>query len=64
MSVTDENFQSYLEASLKYHLVDCVKPQLTELLLGFFDVIPEALLAIFDYKELEQLVTFNSGDEQ
>jgi E3 ubiquitin-protein ligase NEDD4 len=33
-----------------------VKPQLTELLLGFFDVMEEPLLTLFDFQELELLM--------
>jgi E3 ubiquitin-protein ligase NEDD4 len=33
-----------------------IKNQLTELLLGFFDVIPEPLLTVFDFQELELLM--------
>jgi len=33
-----------------------VRTQLTELLLGFFDVIPEPLLTVFDFQELELLM--------
>ena len=54
--VTNDNLPEFLEANLKYHLMDRVKPQLTELLLGFFDVIPESLLTIFDFQELELLM--------
>ncbi|CAJ1948129.1 unnamed protein product [Cylindrotheca closterium] len=56
IEVTNENFPEYVEACLKYKLMDMVKPQLTELLLGFFDVIPEPLLTIFDFQELELLM--------
>jgi len=56
IDVTNENFPEYVEACLKYKLMDCVKPQLNELLLGFFDVIPEPLLTIFDFQELELLM--------
>ena len=56
MEVTKENLPEYLEANLKYRMMDRVKPQLTELLLGFFDVIPEPLLTIFDFQELELLL--------
>ena len=38
------------------HQQDRVKPQLTELLLGFYDVIPESLLTIFDFHQLELLM--------
>lgn len=56
IEVTNDNFPEYLEACLKYRLLDRVKPQLTELLLGFFDVIPEPILTIFDFQELELLL--------
>ena len=51
--LTNDNLPEYLEANLMYHLMDRVKPQLKELLLGFYDVIPEPLLTIFDFQELE-----------
>lgn len=54
--VNNDNFPEYLEACLKYKLMDRVKPQMNELLLGFFDVIPEPLLTIFDFQELELLM--------
>lgn len=54
--LTNENFPDYMESNLKYYLLEQVKPQLKELILGFFDVIPEALLAVFDYEELEELL--------
>ena len=56
IEVSNDNFPEYLEACLKYKLMDRVKPQLNELLLGFFDVIPEPLLTIFDFQELELLM--------
>jgi HECT-domain (ubiquitin-transferase) len=51
--VTIENLGEYLEASLRYRMMDRIQPQLTELLLGFFDVVPEPALTIFDCNELE-----------
>lgn len=54
--VTNDNLPDFLEANLKFHLLDRVKPQLTELLLGFYDIIPESLLTIFDFQELELLM--------
>ena len=56
VAVTNDNLPEFLEANLKYHLMDRVKHQLKELLLGFFDVIPEPLLTIFDFQELELLM--------
>lgn len=54
--VTDDNFAEYAEACFRYKLMDRTKPQLKELLLGFCDVIPEPLLSIFDFQELELLM--------
>jgi len=53
IEVTNDNFPEYIEAMLKYKLMDCIKPQLNALLLGFYDVIPEPLMTIFDFQELE-----------
>lgn len=51
--VTNENLEQYLESNLRYRLLERTRPQLQELLLGFFDVIPEPPLTIFDANELE-----------
>lgn len=56
IEVDNQNFPEYLEACLKYRMMMAVKPQLTELLLGFYDVIPEPLLTVFDFQELELLM--------
>jgi len=56
IEVTNDNFPEYLEACLKHRMLDRVKPQMNELLLGFFDVIPEPLLTVFDFQELELLM--------
>jgi HECT-domain (ubiquitin-transferase) len=56
IEVNNDNFAEYLEACFKYIMVDRIKPQLTELLLGFFDVILEPLLTVFDFQELELLM--------
>jgi len=56
VSVTNDNLPEFMEANLNYHLMDRVKPQQTELLLGFYDIIPEPLLTIFDFQELELLM--------
>jgi E3 ubiquitin-protein ligase NEDD4 len=53
ITVTNDNLASYLEAQLKYRLVDRVKNQLKEFLRGFYDVVPEPLLSVFDFQELE-----------
>merc|ERR1711971_126278 len=41
VEVNNDNFPEYLEACFKYRLLERVKPQLNELMLGFYDVIPE-----------------------
>ena len=56
IDVTNDNLPQFLEANMKYHMMDRVKAQLTELLLGFYDVVPEPLLTIFDFQELELLM--------
>jgi E3 ubiquitin-protein ligase NEDD4 len=56
VEVTAENLPEYMEAYMKYKLIGNVQPQLTEILLGFFDVIPEPLMTIFDFQELELLM--------
>jgi len=56
MDVVEDNLPEYIEACLKYRLLGRYEAQLNELLLGFFDVIPEPLLTIFDFQELELLM--------
>mmetsp|Transcript_4676 Transcript_4676/g.5928 ORF Transcript_4676/g.5928 Transcript_4676/m.5928 type:complete len:844 (-) Transcript_4676:425-2956(-) len=56
IEVTIDNLPEYMEACLKYRMLGRIKNQLTELLLGFFDVIPEPLLTVFDFQELELLM--------
>jgi len=55
--VTNANLPEFMEVNLKYHMMERVRPQITELLLGFYDVIPEPLLTIFDFQELELLMS-------
>jgi hypothetical protein len=54
--VTAENLPQYLEANLRYRMLDRTKEQLTEILLGFFDVVPEPALTVFDPNELELIL--------
>lgn len=55
-AVTGENLSEYLELYFKYLMLERIKPQITELLLGFYDVIPEPLLTVFDYQEIELMM--------
>jgi len=54
--VTAENLPQYLESNLQYRMLDRTKPQITELLLGFFDIVPEPALTVFDPNELELIL--------
>ena len=56
IEVNDTNFPEYIVACFKYRLFERCKDQLSELLLGFFEVVPEPLLAVFDFQELEELI--------
>jgi HECT-domain (ubiquitin-transferase) len=54
--VSNENLQEYLEANIRYRIFSRISSQLTELLLGFFDVVPEPALTVFDANELELML--------
>mmetsp|Transcript_12724 Transcript_12724/g.16608 ORF Transcript_12724/g.16608 Transcript_12724/m.16608 type:complete len:804 (+) Transcript_12724:296-2707(+) len=54
--VTNNNLDEYIEAVIKYYLMERTRPQMTELMLGFYDVFDEGLLTIFDSQELELLL--------
>lgn len=56
ITVTNDNLPQYLEAQLKYRTLGRVRSQLAELLRGFYDVVPEPLLAILDFQDLELLL--------
>ena len=56
IDVTEVNLPEYLEACLKYRLLNQCEYQTYELPLEFFDVIPQSLLSLFDYEEPELLM--------
>ena len=56
ITVTNTNLPKYLEAQLKYRLFNRYKVQLMEFCKGFYDVVPEPLLSVFDFQELELLL--------
>ena len=56
LNVTHENIPEYIEARLKYHVMGRYEAQLNEILVGIYEVVPEALLTIFDFQELELLM--------
>ncbi|RHY91921.1 hypothetical protein DYB35_010060, partial [Aphanomyces astaci] len=53
IDVTDANKLEYLSLVLEYKMLGSIAPQLKELLLGLYEVIPRSMLSVFDYQELE-----------
>ncbi|RLO11826.1 hypothetical protein DYB28_004112, partial [Aphanomyces astaci] len=56
ISVTVVNKAAYLDLLFQYHILDSVSYQLLLLLGALYSVVPEELLKVFDYKELELLL--------
>eukprot|EP00579_Thalassiosira_antarctica_P012180 CAMPEP_0201918678 /NCGR_PEP_ID=MMETSP0903-20130614/7762_1 /ASSEMBLY_ACC=CAM_ASM_000552 /TAXON_ID=420261 /ORGANISM="Thalassiosira antarctica, Strain CCMP982" /LENGTH=769 /DNA_ID=CAMNT_0048455033 /DNA_START=136 /DNA_END=2445 /DNA_ORIENTATION=+ len=56
IDVVENNLPEYIEACLRYRLLGRYEAQMSELMLGFYDVLPEPLLTIFDFQELELLM--------
>lgn len=56
IDVTRDNRTRYLDALFKYHVLDSVSEQLLSFLTALYDVVPEGLLKLFDYQELELLM--------
>ncbi|KAG7392582.1 hypothetical protein PHYBOEH_006322 [Phytophthora boehmeriae] len=56
IDVTRENRTRYLDALFKYHVLGSVSDQLLAFLTALYDVVPEGLLKLFDYQELELLM--------
>lgn len=46
-TVTDENKHEYLALRVRYHLLDCMAPQVWQLLRGLYEVVPRELLSVF-----------------
>jgi E3 ubiquitin-protein ligase NEDD4 len=55
-TVTNDNLEEYLALQCQYRLLGRIKEQVKQMLLGFYDVIEEPLLSVFDYQELELLL--------
>lgn len=53
IEVTDENKQEYIYLRLRYIMLDSFAEQLQHLMAGIFEVIPQELILVFDYQELE-----------
>lgn len=54
--VDNNNIDKYLQEQVRYRMFTRIKDQLKELLRGFYEVVPEPLLAVFNFQELELLL--------
>ena len=57
IDVTNENKFEYCQQVLHYRLYKCIKTQIDAFLQGFHDLVPKDLIKIFDYKELELMIS-------
>lgn len=53
IEVTDENKHEYMYLRLRHIMLDSFAEQLQHLMAGVFEVIPQELILVFDYQELE-----------
>lgn len=56
LAVTDANKAEYVELRLQWILHEQIRSQVEALHAGVYDVLPEEVLAVFDFQELELLV--------
>lgn len=56
ITVDNDNLAEYLDLQLKYRTLDRIKVQLAEFVKGFYDIVPEPLLSVFDFQEVELLL--------
>ncbi|KAI3404721.2 TOM1 [Candida oxycetoniae] len=57
VAVTEENKHDYVKKVVEYKLSTSVAEQMENFLIGFHEIIPRELVAIFDEKELELLIS-------
>ena len=57
IDVTEENKFDYVQRLCSYKLYDTIKLQINSLLKGFYDIIPKNLISIFNYRELELIIS-------
>ncbi|KAJ5779315.1 hypothetical protein N7457_007035 [Penicillium paradoxum] len=55
--VTQENKEEYVQRVVEYRLVESVREQLDNFLMGFHEIIPPDLISIFNEQELELLIS-------
>lgn len=56
IEVTDANKNEYINLRVRYIMLDSFAEQLQQLMTGVFEVIPQELLLVFDYQELELIL--------
>lgn len=57
IQVTNDNKHSYVEKLTYYKLYKCIQKQVDSFLEGFYELIPKDLVSIFNFKELELLIS-------
>lgn len=57
IEVTEENKKNYVKAIVEYRLQTSVQEQMDNFLIGFHEMIPKEVVAIFDEQELELLIS-------
>lgn len=55
--VTDANKQEFVALRLRHRMLGAIAPQLTRFLAGLYEVVPERLLSVFDFQELDLLLS-------
>lgn len=55
--LTDGNKHLYVDKVMQYYLFDSVKTEIACILDGLRSVVPEPMLHVFDYKELDMMVS-------
>ena len=57
VEVTESNKFDYVQRLCSSKLYDSIKPQIDALLKGFYDIIPQNLISIFNHRELELVIS-------
>ena len=57
IDVTESNKFDYVQKLCSSKLYDTIKPQVEALLKGFYEIIPQKLISIFNYRELELVIS-------
>ena len=57
IEVNEENKFDYVQKLCYAKLFDTIKPQVESFLKGFYEIIPLKLISIFDYRELELVIS-------